>query len=67
MTLKLIGTCYSQGSDGRRSFRTVIGVDEEWRLCRRKFDREEIAMRYGRRLFKKLEQSGRWEKTKTEV
>lgn len=61
MTLKLIGTCYSQVTDQERGFRAVIEVNEEYRLSRRWFGRERECMCYGKRLFYRLAKSGRWE------
>lgn len=61
MTLTLIGTEYSQVTRQERGFRAVIGVNDSYRVSLRWFVQEEAAMSYGRRLFKKLESSGRWE------
>lgn len=61
MEIKLIGTCYSHNWDGERSFRAIVGVEDGYRLTRRKFEREREAMAYGKRLFHRLVRTGRWE------
>lgn len=61
MEIKLIGTCYSHNWDGERSFRAIIGIENGYRLTRRKFEHELEAMAYGKRLFYRLVCTGRWE------
>ena len=61
MTIKLIGTCYSQAESGERGFRAIIGIEDEYRLTKRHLESEREAMCYGKRLFLRLERTGRWE------
>lgn len=68
MTITLVGTCYSQVTDQERGFRAVIGVNDPakggagvYRLSRRWFTREAVCLDYGKRLFFRLAQSGKWE------